>query len=65
MFMRIVGQSTGAALYGALVNAALAHDVRLEDSLRIVNVAAALVAVVVLVLGARLPARLNPRLTLE
>ena len=25
MFMRIVGQSTGAALYGALVNAGIAH----------------------------------------
>jgi EmrB/QacA subfamily drug resistance transporter len=43
MFMRIVGQSTGAALYGALVNAGLAHyapqaprvaDQLMEPSLR-------------------------------
>jgi EmrB/QacA subfamily drug resistance transporter len=65
MFMRIVGQSTGAALYGALVNAALAHDGVLADSLRAVHIAAAVVALAVLALGARLPARLNPRLTLE
>jgi EmrB/QacA subfamily drug resistance transporter len=65
MFMRIVGQSTGAALYGALVNVALAHDGPLGTSLRGVHIAAAIVALVVLALGARLPARLNPRLTLE
>jgi EmrB/QacA subfamily drug resistance transporter len=65
LFMRIVGQSTGAALFGALVNAALAQDGQLGASLRGVHIAAALVALVVLALGARLPARLNPRLTLE
>lgn len=90
MFMRIVGQSTGAALFGALVNAGLAHyapqaphvaDRLMEPalrqaldadqsatliaamaaSLRNVYLAAALGGLIVLVLGFRLPARLNPR----
>jgi len=89
MFMRIVGQSTGAALYGALVNAGIAyyapHAERVADrlmeptlrqalgpaeiatlteamasALRNVHIVAALVGLVVLFLGSRLPALLGP-----
>jgi EmrB/QacA subfamily drug resistance transporter len=89
MFMRIVGQSTGAALFGALLNAGIAHyapqagDVAdrlmeptlrhglgvpdiatltaaLAAALRNVNIAGALVALLVLFLGSRLPAALGP-----
>jgi EmrB/QacA subfamily drug resistance transporter len=69
MFMRIVGQSTGAALFGALLNAGLVHFAYLGNgeamatSLRIVHIVAALGGLVVVFLGARLPARLNPRTT--
>lgn len=67
MFMRIVGQSTGAALFGALLNAGLdhfasmGHAESMATSLRIVHIVAALGGLVVVVLGASLPARLNPR----
>jgi MFS family permease len=67
MFMRIVGQSTGAALFGALLNAGLIHFAALGNaeamatSLRIVHIVAALGGVVVVLLALRLPARLNPR----
>jgi len=89
MFMRIVGQSTGAALYGALVNAGLLHyaphaeriagrlmepslrgalgPVELASlteamaaALRNVHIVAAVVGLIVLFLGSRLPASLNP-----
>ena len=89
MFMRIVGQSTGAAVYGALVNAGIAHYApqaeRIADrlmeptlrqalgpaeiatlteamasALRNVHIVAALVGLVVLFLGSRLPALLGP-----
>jgi predicted MFS family arabinose efflux permease len=67
MFMRIVGQSTGAALFGALLNAGLAHFASMGEagsmatSLRIVHIVAALGGLVVVLLALRLPARLNPR----
>jgi predicted MFS family arabinose efflux permease len=67
MFMRIVGQSTGAALFGALLNAGLIHFAALGNaeamatSLRIVHIVAALGGLVVVILALRLPARLNPR----
>jgi MFS family permease len=67
MFMRIVGQSTGAALFGALLNAGLVHFAAqgnaeaMATSLRIVHIVAALGGLAVVILGLRLPARLNPR----
>lgn len=90
MFMRIVGQSTGAALFGALVNIGLLHyapqagevaaqlmepalrqnlaagEVALltqamAAALRNVYVVGAVVGLVVLALGASLPAALSPR----
>jgi EmrB/QacA subfamily drug resistance transporter len=89
MFMRIVGQSTGAALFGALVNAGIAHyapdagevaarlmepalrhglepvelaplAAALAAALRNVHVVGALVGLVALFLGSRLPAALSP-----
>jgi MFS family permease len=69
MFMRIVGQSTGAALFGALLNAGLAHFASMGEagsmatSLRIVHIVAALGGLIVVLLGLRLPARLNPRMS--
>jgi hypothetical protein len=89
MFMRIVGQSTGAALFGALVNIGLLHyapqagevAARLMEpalrqnlaagevalltqamaaALRNVYVVGAVVGLVVLALGASLPAALSP-----
>jgi hypothetical protein len=89
MFMRIVGQSTGAALFGALVNIGLLHyapqagevAARLMEpalrqnlaagevalltqamaaALRNVYVVGAIVGLVVLALGASLPAALSP-----
>jgi EmrB/QacA subfamily drug resistance transporter len=90
MFMRIVGQSTGAALFGALLNAGLAHyapdapriaDQLMEPGLRQalgadqigplvaamaqslhnIYIAAAIVGLIVVYLGWRLPAKLSPR----
>jgi EmrB/QacA subfamily drug resistance transporter len=67
MFMRIVGQATGAALFGALLNAGLASFTAVDQaalmatSLRVVHIVAALVGLVVVFLGSRLPARLNAR----
>ena len=94
MFMRIVGQSTGAALFGALVNIGLLHlapqagevAARLMEpalrhnlapaematltsamaaAVRNVYVVGTAVGLVVLVLGARLPAALGPTTTLD
>jgi len=67
MFMRIVGQSTGAALFGALLNAgldhfaAMGHAEAMATSLRIVHVVAALGGLAVVLMAFQLPARLNPR----
>jgi EmrB/QacA subfamily drug resistance transporter len=64
MFMRIVGQATGAALFGALVNAGVTHQVpdpaALASALRNVHIVGAVVGMVVLWLGTRLPAALSP-----
>ena len=63
MFMRIVGQATGAALFGALVNAGVGHApeaTALGSALRNVHIVGAVVGLVVLYLGARLPAALSP-----
>jgi EmrB/QacA subfamily drug resistance transporter len=89
MFMRIVGQATGAALFGAMANAGLlyyapqAHEIAehlMEPALRQklapselatltsamgsavgnVYLAAAVLGLLVVALGSRLPARLNP-----
>ncbi len=67
MFMRIVGQATGAALFGALVNAGVAHwapavgDVAaLAMALRSVHIVGTVAGLVVLFLGTRLPALLSP-----
>jgi predicted MFS family arabinose efflux permease len=67
MFMRIVGQATGAALFGALVNAGVAHwapDVgnvpALAWALRGVHIVGAVAGLIVLFLGSRLPALLSP-----
>jgi EmrB/QacA subfamily drug resistance transporter len=64
MFMRIVGQATGAALFGALVNAVVVHHApepaALAAALRNVHIVGAAVGLVVLWLGTRLPAALNP-----
>jgi hypothetical protein len=89
LFMRIVGQSTGAALFGALVNAGIAryapqavdvarqlmepaarHGIApteiatlttaMAAALRNVHIVAAVVGLIVLVLGMRLPHGLNP-----
>ncbi|HEY6981473.1 MDR family MFS transporter [Reyranella sp.] len=94
MFMRIVGQSTGAALFGALVNIGLLHFApragevaarlmqpalrqhlapaeiatltsAMAAAVRNVYVVGAVVGLVVLVLGARLPAALGPTTTLD
>ena len=62
MFMRIVGQSTGAALFGALLNAGLDHFAAMGDgeamatSLRNVHIVAALGGLAVVLLAFRLPA---------
>lgn len=67
MFMRIVGQSTGAALFGALLNAGLAHFAAMghaeamATSLRVVHIVAALGGLAVVLMALQLPARLNPR----
>jgi EmrB/QacA subfamily drug resistance transporter len=90
LFMRIVGQSTGAALFGAILNASLLHyapqapnvadrlmepalrraldaaeaatlTAAMADSLRNLYLVAALLGLVVVFLGSRLPAQLNPR----
>jgi MFS family permease len=63
MFMRIVGQATGAALFGALVNAGVAHAsdaTALGSALRNVHIVGALIGLVVLYFGTRLPAALSP-----
>jgi len=63
MFMRIVGQATGAALFGALVNAGVAHASQataLASALRNVHIVGAVIGLVVLYLGTRLPAALSP-----
>jgi len=64
MFMRIVGQATGAALFGALVNAVVMHHApdpaALSAALRNVHIVGAAVGLVVLWLGTRLPAALSP-----
>jgi predicted alpha/beta hydrolase len=94
MFMRIVGQSTGAALFGALVNIGLMHyapqagevaarlmepalrqnltateiatlTAAMAAAVRTVYVVAALLGLVVLALGARLPAALSPTTTAD
>jgi len=67
MFMRIVGQSTGAALFGALLNAglvqfaAMGHAEAMATSLRIVHIVAAVGGLAVVLMAFQLPARLNPR----
>jgi len=63
MFMRIVGQASGAALFGALVNAGVAHASEtgaLASALRNVHIVGAVIGLVVLYLGTRLPAALSP-----
>ena len=64
MFMRIVGQATGAALFGALVNAGVAQHTpepaARASALRNVHIVGALIGLVVLYLGTRLPAALSP-----
>jgi MFS family permease len=64
MFMRIVGQATGAALFGALVNAGVAQQTpepaALASALRNVHIVGALIGLVVFYLGTRLPALLSP-----
>jgi MFS family permease len=64
MFMRIVGQATGAALFGALVNAVVTQHTpepaALASALRNVHIVGAVIGLVVLYLGTRLPAALSP-----
>jgi MFS family permease len=64
MFMRIVGQATGAALFGALVNAGVTQHTpepaALASALRNVHIVGAVIGLVVLYLGTRLPAALSP-----
>jgi MFS family permease len=64
MFMRIVGQATGAALFGALVNAGVSQlapePAALAAALRNVHIVGAVIGLVVLYLGSRLPAMLSP-----
>ena len=64
MFMRIVGQATGAALFGALVNAGVAQHgpepSALAWALRNVHIVGAVIGLVVFYLATRLPAALSP-----
>src|SRR5438552_4454758 len=64
MFMRIVGQATGAALFGALVNAGVAphapEATALASALRNVHIVGAVIGLIVLYLGTRLPTALSP-----
>jgi EmrB/QacA subfamily drug resistance transporter len=64
MFMRIVGQASGAALFGALVNAVVVQHApepaALASALRNVHIVGAAVGLAVFWLGTRLPAALSP-----
>ncbi len=60
MFMRIVGQAVGAALFGALVNISLSFGAPMQAALGDIYYLSTAFGIAALVLAARWPARLGP-----